>query len=241
MKVSPQFSLWFALSLALASVSLTSAHASHDLKIKSVYVLNSEGVKIKKKEKLTYSVEGGWKHVTKVKIKVKAEVPGFSVRANGTVRRVTFYPGIDPYYLAEVNEAIHAIELMNGDLDCILNGIYFDAYDRIVDSRIGHFYGSFPSHEVNEILQSVQELSRFVSLEQQQQFIQPIAVAAGRALAVAYGRGDVSMRTGQAISALIAQIDFAEAFLTEKMSIDATYGWTVKLLSHKERLSDMID
>ena len=206
--------------------------------IKYKYVDSSTGMKIKVKEKLRIDLYG-WTHVEKLKIKVKGPVPGFTVYSNGMAHTPTYFPGAQPYYECPVNEAANALEFM-ADEASELGGVYYNYVDRAIGNpMIGGGVFSIPTNEVRKIIQGVEALSQFVSLNDQQRYLLPIKTAAGHALALEYGRGDYSMKTGASIQALIAQVEFAQPFIEQQMEINAVYDWAIYLLSVKERLAQI--
>ena len=220
--------------ILLASTS----HAQVSEKIKFKFVDNSTGMTMKVKEKIRVDLNG-WSHVEKVKIKVKGEIPGFTVYSNGYAHTPTYIPGAQPYYECPVNEAVNLLEFV-ADQAAVLGGISYGYVDRAIGVP---FFGggscSVPAEEVRKIIQGVEALSQFVSLQDQQTYMLPIKIAAGHALALEYGRGEYSMRSGAALQALIAQVDFAQPYIEQQMSINAIYDWAVYLISVKERLAQM--
>ena len=231
---------WFMAAM-VAGTTMLSANASDDYKIKTKVVDRTTGASLKTKEKGTYTL-GGWRHVKELKIVARGPHAKFKAVVNGMEHTPVYIPGATPYYSVAVNQAIRAFDLFNdGDLDCTLDRITMDYVDHAIGFGGRIFRGSVPIVEVREILQAVDALAYYVSLEENQQFLQPIKVLAGRALAMTAGRGEYSSRTSASILAMIAQIDFATLFLEERMKVGATYEWAVILTGHKERLADMLD
>lgn len=231
-----------AMNVALSTPA--QADPGDGYKKKIVYVDKSTGVKIKIKEKGTYDF-GGWKRVESIKVKVKTPNGKFKLVANGMeYTNGVYYPGPNPYYEYRINQAVRGFDLFNlGDADCILDGIEMDIFDVLMREFVGGsgLGGACTAEELREVMNAVDGLKYNSSLEEIQTYLQPIQTLAGKALAKIYGRGAYSVKSSEAILAMLVQIEFAKEFLDAKMAIPATYSWSVYLLAHKERLSDLLD
>ena len=210
--------------------------AQNDYKVKSVYVDQATGMRVRAKEKGTIDFNG-WKHVNKLKIKVSGPVPGLQFWANNREYTPTYFGGASPYYSVDVGAAIPGFQLM-ADQECALRGVLMDEIDHPIFVPRGGF-GSYSANAANEIaiIQSDVEALRYrFEDEKFITFLRPILDAIAQAQIMEYSRGEIAQQSLNAVDALIAQIEFAGDFINSALKVDMDRNIAIELLSAKERL-----
>jgi len=215
------------------------AQRTEDVKVK--YVDHFTGGKFDLKEKLHIDFDG-WAHVEKLRLKVKGPIPGLTVASNGVNYTPVYVPGSngESYYECPIHSSVNGVDV-SASQPAYLGPMEYDYVNRPLSVPPVAGWYAVPTEEIERVIGATEGLSQFVSLTDQQQYLLPIKVAAGHALALEYGRGDYSMKTNQAIQALIAQVDYARPLIESELQIDAAYSWAVYLLSIKERLSQITE
>jgi hypothetical protein len=210
------------------------------------YLMGDSNVKIKVKESNRFGFDG-WRHIEKVKIKVDGETvykSKIKVTANGTERKLIYKDG---YAEADIGEAIRGFEIYNNGIDGDINvgGVYCDGIDGDIRAPL-QFGGGFELSPDAvalslRVAQISHVLSEYVSIDDQRTYLVPIKVQAGRCMATSEARGPYSARGSECLAALVAQIDFANNFVTQRLEIDATFDLAEELLAARETLAHWIE
>lgn len=239
MKPMSLIQAWLVSAAVFTGATIQTAQASYDYETVKMFVGET---KIKVKSKVTYEL-GGWRHVEKLKIKIKNGYEKIKIKANG----VDYWPTCSAYDCeVPVHATLARLEIMNlgaSDVifaagECVRSAL---AYGGGYLVGGGGIFGSAPIAIVRDVERIVEQLDYYVPLEKQIQFTRPIKIAAGMAEAMTLGRGEYSMKTTDALVALVAQIDYAQAFVEETFKTDATFYLTVDLLASLHALADMLD
>ena len=208
--------LYFKITMMLAIVLIpflgSLSEAGYRYKLKEV--VDANGYRLKIKEKITYDL-GGWQQVRRVKIKVREEMPGFSIFSDGIQRRAVFHNDYNqPYYDCEINDAVSALSILNGDRDFELGGIEYEYADISMDYQI-----SSPIQDLNKISRDVELLRNGLNPMESDQILIPIGVAARKAAAIIYGGGGYSVDASNAVATLLQRFKAAESIINSCMSI----------------------
>ena len=221
------------------AVSGGSAMAQSSYHTRTTMVDQATGARFRANERGTIDFNG-WKHVDKLKIKVRGQIPGLRLWANDQEVTPSYVDGPSPYYEAPIDAAVSGIQV-SADQDCQFNGMEMNYEDHAIQAPMGYggYYGAGAADELTTIQNDVQTLRFRFTDEDYIQFLRPITNAISQAQISEYSRGEIAQQSMKAIDAVVAQVDFAANFLQSALNVDTDRNVVIDLLSAKERLNMM--
>jgi len=203
---------------------------------------------IKKGETLDVPLDG-WKSVKKLIIAAEGvrKDAMFEVHVNDDVKGTIYVPGKDPEYVVTVAETANSIQFKHISgatvrvlkVEAIMSKTSLSQPWWDNSQYTGDY--SLATQISKDFINVARELYEFADAEENERFLLPIKVAAGRTFAYASASGDLSKRVGRSLKALIAQVENADPFIDKILLIDVSFDKAVRFLTLRARLKELMD
>lgn len=163
------------------------------------------------------------------------------VSVNGDVKGTLYLPGSDPHYVVTVERKTGSIEFTSVTGRSKLISVKAVVSETGLPDPL-----PFPTHSKMgkfslDTIWVTEQLDHYTTYEDYGKYLLPIRKKAGLTYAIAEAQGDLSGSARPYYEQFLAVLDFATPYLNKMFEIEEAYELTLRLMSIRERVRELLD